>query len=297
MTEQIVNEIINRHPSQKNIYNLYQNMDEYEKQSFLSFIEIIKKAYALTESEIIDCYDMLVKDTLEESAYFYRHGSYRYATYHEVDEYMKSKSEHYMRYYQVGILMSLFLWPNHVENRRHFIKTFKEKRGRNYLEVGVGHGYYHSEAVANFSYETFLGIDISEESLNMTRLVLESRAECQHKRHNLELTDFLDFETNQTFDAIVSGEVLEHVEKPREFLTKMAQIANEDTFVYVTTALNSPVIDHIFLFRHPDELYDLFHESGLQITDMEFFSYQTKPFETCIKKKLPVTVAIMAHKL
>ncbi|MCL1874660.1 MAG: class I SAM-dependent methyltransferase [Synergistaceae bacterium] len=293
---EFIEKIVNRFPLQKNILDIYLNIDEGEKQSFLYLLKCVKEVYNMNEDEIIDCYGMLVNDTLEESKYFYAHGRYRYSTFKEVDEYMKSKKTHYMRAYQIGLLITLFLWPNHTEMRKHFVNTFKGRKGKKYLEVGVGHGYYFSEAVDNSNYEFYFGIDINEDSLNMTSSILRNKPDCQTKCIKLELLDFFKLDSNEIYDAIVSGEILEHVEEPWKFLRKFAGLANENTLIYVTTAINAPAIDHISLFRNPDDLHNLFKDNGLRIVDMQFFLYQNKPLEACIRKKLPVTVAIIAKK-
>ena len=79
--------------------------------------------------------------------------------------------------------------------------------------------------------------------------------------------DFLQFNPDVLFSCIVMGEVLEHVERPELFLEKVAKLAEEDAYIFVTTAVNSPAIDHIYLFRSSEEVEQLMRNCGLEITD------------------------------
>ena len=296
-SNEIITEIANRFPTQKSIWDLYLSMSEKEEMAFTSILNAVCDIYNININDIVDYYELFVNDTLTESRYFFEHGCYRHSTYEEVDEYMKSKSDHYMHKYQIGLLLSLFLWPNHIEMRNNFANAFMGMSGKRYLEIGVGHGYYFSEAIANFSYESYFGIDINEDSLHMAKAIIGSRLECKNKQYKLALIDFLNMEPCETYDAIVSGEVLEHVEKPEKFLQKIAEVANENTLIFITTVINAPAVDHISLFKDPDELRRLFHESGLHIINMNTILYKSsKSIETHLEKKWPLTVSITAKK-
>lgn len=295
MTE-IVEGIAERYPSQKQIANLFADMNDEEKESFAASLQAIQSEYGMNRQQIINCYELFISDTLEESKFFYENDCYRCSTYEEVAAYMQSKDEHYMHSYQVGLLLSLFLWPNHSEMRKHFVDTFNGRKGKGYLEIGVGHGYYFGTAVTNSDYESYLGIDISEDSLNMAKAILSQNKYCSNENYRLELKDFFKMSCNQKFDAIVSGEVLEHVENPSDFLKKMSELSHDNTLIYISTAINAPAIDHISLFRGPDELEHMFQICGLDITEMKLFLYRGKSLEACLKRKLPITVAITAKK-
>ncbi|MDD4599647.1 MAG: class I SAM-dependent methyltransferase [Negativicutes bacterium] len=295
--ESMIGQLLDRFPFQSHIAELYSGMTEQEKREFDSCIQFICDVYGMTERDILDCYQIFNDDTLEESKYFIEHGKYRYSTYKEVNEYMLSKDTHYMRSYQIGLLLSLFVWPNHSAMRKYFLQSFHNFKGKLYLEVGVGHGYYFKTAVQSFDYGRFVGIDISDDSLHMVQSFLRWHSMTQPQKYELKKLDFLTMESGAyAFDAIVCGEVLEHVENPGAFIKKCSDLAHEKTLIHITTAINAPAIDHISLFRSPDELANLFCENGLTILEMKLFLYRNKNLEFCLKRKLPITVSILARK-
>lgn len=60
-------------------------------------------------------------------------------------------------------------------------------------------------------------------------------------------------------------EVLEHVEKPLEFLTKATRIMSEDSKLFITTPLYAGQRDHIYLFRTTEQVMELIQSAGLEV--------------------------------
>ena len=289
-------ELAARFPSQKSITRLFEEMKYDEKESLAFCLQFLQNVYSMDRSEIINCYEVFVNDTLEETKFFFEHGHYRYSTYQEVELFMTSKDDHYMIAYQVGLLLSQFFWPNHNEMRKRFIQLLKNHSGEKYLEVGVGHGFYFKTAIAYSNFQSYTGIDINIDSIEMATQMLNIDFDCTSRNYELVLTDFLKMDVIEKYDAIILSEVLEHVEQPNLFLEKIALLSHKSTWIYVTTAINAPAVDHIYLFRNPDEIYSLFSNCGLTIVDTQLCLYQNKSLDTCLKKLLPVTIMLSAQK-
>jgi 2-polyprenyl-3-methyl-5-hydroxy-6-metoxy-1,4-benzoquinol methylase len=105
--------------------------------------------------------------------------------------------------------------------------------------------------------------------------------------------DFLDakeLETN-SFDILVMGEVLEHVEQPQLFLERLANLAASDSHIYVTTCINAPAIDHIYLWRNIEELEVMIAAAGLTIRDKLYLPYGGKTLEESRDQNLAINVA------
>ena len=75
------------------------------------------------------------------------------------------------------------------------------------------------------------------------------------------------------------GEVLEHVEQPEVFLRRIAELAKDDGYIFITTCINAPAVDHIYLWRTTDELEDMITASGLSIVEPLRLPYEGKSLE------------------
>lgn len=283
---------------QRQLEEVMNKIGNEEQAELLLYLESYINEYHLNLDDIIDCYRTMVDDTLEESVYFFQNDcKYRYSTYAEAADFMKSKHPHYMRQYQIGLILSNYLWPTHLDMRRTFIEWIRNQSGSRYLEIGIGHGCNFSAALQNSSFKEYVGLDISEDSIHTANTILTSNPDFEQKNYTLKLLDFFDLNEADRFDIIVASEVLEHVENPKDFLFKIARLCNQNAHVFITTALNSPMIDHISLFTSPDDLYALFENTGLNIDHIQFLHYHGKTLESALKRKVPIIPIIQASKL
>jgi hypothetical protein len=92
------------------------------------------------------------------------------------------------------------------------------------------------------------------------------------------------------------GEVLEHVEAPGLFLDKIHELAKPNAYIFVTTCVNAPQIDHIYLFRHLSEVADLISEHGFSIVHSRAIPYEGKTLQQCEERNLPINVAYVLAK-
>lgn len=245
---------------------------------------------------LAESYLTIVQDMLREQIYFQKHKKYRYSTFAEVADSVYFNDD-YMALYMYGLALTSFLWPNHIAMQRFFLDALpRNKRGR-YLDIGPGHGYFLMTAMKHSSYEDFLGIDISEASIRLTRDIVTHFCPEYRDNFNLRCLDFLDsgLETG-SFDAIVAGEVIEHVERPDEFLKEIARLAKPDAWIFVTTCINAPAVDHIYLFGTPEQVDDMFRACGLRIKKSLILPYEGKTVEESLKGKLSVNVAYVLEK-
>lgn len=251
----------------------------------------------VTPDYLAECYLTVVGDTLREQIFFNRNDRYRHSRYAEVAADVYHDAD-YMHQYMYGLAITAFLWPNHLEMARFFRRVLPRDRGGTYLEIGPGHGYYLMNAVVSGGYDSALAIDISAASIAQTRAVLEHFCPEHAGRYRLEEKDFFDATdlVPGSMDAIVMGEVLEHVERPDVFLRRIAELARPDAFIFVTTCVNAPAIDHIFLWRSPEEVEALIADCGLDIVDALRMPYEGKSLAECRAERLAVNVAYVLRK-
>jgi 2-polyprenyl-3-methyl-5-hydroxy-6-metoxy-1,4-benzoquinol methylase len=172
------------------------------------------------------------------------------------------------------------------------------KKGK-YLEIGPGHGFFITTAMEKTSYDSFLGVDISETSIGQTKALTDHYRKGK-PRKNLELkcADFLSAADlpESGFDAIVMGEVLEHVERPDLFMKRIRDLAKDDAYIFITTCIDAPVVDHIYLFTNTQEIADLFKSCGLSIVKELFLPYEGRSLEESFARRLPVSVAYVLKR-
>lgn len=297
LVERLINDILDKNPLHQKIVTVsLENMTDQEIDNLQKYLSFCGEQGQEVEF-LADCYLMMVMDVLKEQIYFQKHKKYRYSTLDEVAGGVYHDPD-YMTKYMYGVAISCFMWPNHLEMLRFFKKTVpKDKKGI-YMEVGPGHGLYFMSAMAQTKFDKFMGIDISETSIGQTKKIVEYFQPQQKANYSLELRDFLDADQlkSNSYDAVITGEVLEHVEEPELFLRRIADIAKPDAYIYVTTCCNAAVIDHIYLFRTIKEVEDMMEDCGLKVKSPLYLPYEGKTVEECLEKELPISVAYVLQK-
>ena len=174
-----------------------------------------------------------------------------------------------MRYYMLGLLLSYMFWPNHYALFQFFKKSLSSMDlvDKNYLEIGGGHGLFVSEVVSRSALKSATVVDISSTSIQTAKDLLRAH-EVEDNKVNFIHSDFMELERDdKRYDLIVMGEVLEHVDDGESFMKKAASLLTADGRVFMTTAANSPALDHVLHFHNEEEIRDLMDRSGFQIID------------------------------
>jgi 2-polyprenyl-3-methyl-5-hydroxy-6-metoxy-1,4-benzoquinol methylase len=241
------------------------------------------------------CYDLIVKDTLREQVFFQRHGRYRHRRFAELADSVYF-NEAYMRKYMIGLALTSFLWPNHRAMKDFFLRVLPRNRQGRYLEIGPGHGFYMMAAMRGTSYEHFLGVDLSPESIQLTRSILGCGLFGEFHNYEVVQSDFLAWQGQGGFAAVVMGEVLEHVEDPPRFLAKIRDLAADDAFIYVTTCVCAPAVDHIYLYEKVSDITDQAEEARLGVKDSLCLPYPGLSVEESECQRLPINVAFVLEK-
>jgi len=241
---------------------------------------------------LTECYRVIVQDTVKEQLYFRRNGRYRHSSYDDVDQ-LTYQNPAYMQAYMHGLALTSWLWPNHVAIYRWFVEKLPKSQSGSYLEIGPGPGHFMRAAIRHSSYENYLGVDISPTSAALTKAMLSGEKMKSGRQWSIEIQDFLKFGQDRMFDAIVMGEVLEHVNEPQAFLKKLRLLSHPKSFIFVTTAINAPAIDHIFLFPDAASVEALAQSCGLRVRDRLVLPYHGVPMKETIRQKLPINIALV----
>ena len=250
----------------------------------------------LTLEYLAACYNTIVTDTLMEQLFFEENKRYRWSRFEELAHSVYF-DDAYMRKYMYGLAITAFLWPNHVALHDFFVRTFPRGQKGTYLEIGPGHGYYFMQAARMGDFERLLGLDISPASIALTRDIIRHFKVGEKCRAQVQEIDFLNFEEgNVNYSCIVMGEVLEHVENPGLFLSRIRRLSNPATHIFITTCMNAPAVDHISLFRTGKDVEDIIRSSGLQVVEACYVPYTGKTLAESEKRTLPVNVGYVLRK-
>lgn len=271
-----------------------QHADSEDLNEYISFC--ISGSMSL--EKLANCYNTIVTDTQAEQFFFMKNKTYRHSTFNDVasDVYL---NDSYMEKYMYGLAVTSFLWPNHNAMHRFFLDGFPRDVDGTYLEVGPGHGYYFMKAAQTELFDHLLGVDISPTSIRMTQEILEYYGINKRYGDRVQLleADFLTREIAvEDVSVIVMGEVLEHVEAPEMFLARLRDFCGPDTVVYLTTCVNAPAIDHIYLFDSPEHVEAMIETAGLKIENSIYVPYAGKTLEECATQRLGVNVAYFLSK-
>ncbi len=244
--------------------------------------------HGFSHDDIANSYMTVVDDFLTEQSYFRKNKKYRHSTFNEVKDKVYF-SEDYMGRYMVGLSLTQYLWPNHKSLLDFFRDTFPQEMTGKYLEVGPGHGFYFANAIRLGKFKEYTAVDLSPKSLELTENMVRS---IKGDKRFLEV-DFLSWATQEKFDAVVMGEVLEHVENPGAFLVKIHELTHPSSYIYITTCINSPAIDHIYLFQNADEVRKLITSSGLKVVNEKILFQENKSPEDSLRESLPINVGFV----
>ena len=135
-------------------------------------------------------------------------------------------------------------------------------------------------------------VDISETSLLMTKKIIGYDGD-KIKYFNKDI--FL-FDENSKYDFIVLGEILEHLDHPKEILIKLSSLLSEKGLFWITTPTNSPAIDHVYLFNNRNEVLKLVESAGLEIVDSRSFLAEDVDEATADAKKITNLVGLFCRK-
>jgi ubiquinone/menaquinone biosynthesis C-methylase UbiE len=254
-------------------------------EDFLHRYEAFVQDEGMSFDSGIDCFLRLHHSVEEQRVQFVRTGRYQNSSFEEVNKAVYGNPET-MRQHMHGLVFAQFLWPDQYRRFQFFADNLPlYAQTRRYLEIGGGHALYVTEAAKTLRDAEFDVVDISPTSLQMAKAISK---EPKIRFHKMDVFDFPD---DSSFDFITMGEVLEHVERPQDLLSKVRRLLAPGGRAYITTPANAPMLDHIYLFRNAREIREMFSECGFTI-EREVSEYAVKIKEQLAEQmKLPLMFA------
>ena len=266
--QKIVDLISEQNPLQKKRIHAFLKNQSEEYWNFAEELsDILNHSFLVTDEDRIQAaksYNKMCMDFLAEQIRFRKTGVYRINDANVVQKTVYNDLV-VMRYYMVGLLLSYLFWANHYELFQFFLKNLPKHEIKSYLEVGVGHGLFTSTMLSQFRSIKATIVDISETSIRTAKEILET-FQVDHSPINFIHGDYLKTSLDESgFDFIIMGEVLEHVNDAPAFMNRTKALLSPHGAIYLSTAANSPALDHVYHFRSEDEIRDLLRNAGFKI--------------------------------
>ncbi|MBK9292969.1 MAG: class I SAM-dependent methyltransferase [Oligoflexia bacterium] len=181
--------------------------------------------------------------------------------------------------YLPGILLSHYLWPHHYNQKlwfqNKFIPLIKSQNVKTYCDVGVGTGFYSKEVLLNMPAIKGDGYDISEFSLEHTKMLIDRWGFGDHYRCHVQ--DIIANPPTIKADCAINVEVLEHLEDPITFLKALRKMVKDGAMAFITAAIDAPNMDHIYLYRDLDAVAKELKAANFKVIDAENFPAFTDP--------------------
>lgn len=288
--------IIELWPDHKNF------LEKIDKELIKDRPDLFEAVYSIVSTDLdkfILGYRWVVEMMIEEEIHFRRSGQYRNKDFTQVNSEIY-QLKNYMSKYVDGLLLSQILWPNHVMLMDYYVKNFLKRieltaMGQ-HLEVGPGHGLFlHFTAMnCNVNIEAW---DISPTSVeyvqnNLRILGTDKRVHLKCKN----LFDLIDPISYKLYSSMVLSEILEHLEEPKLALFQLIKLLKPGALIFINVPVNSPAIDHIFLFKSPEEVIELILETGLKIIDTYYCPAAGYSEDKARRMKTTISCAFICQK-
>jgi len=219
-------------------------------------------------NEAVRGYGKFALDSMKLQVKFQKTKEYENKTYSEAASEVYQNKEYMFGLYLPGILLSHYLWRHHFLQHVFFLAKFLPLvgtgDGKTFYDIGVGTGFYSKEMLTRTRLKG-KGFDLSPHSLEHTVMLLGAHNVAD--RYEANLRDIIKEPVATPANYIVNIEVLEHLEDPQTFVNALAKMLKPGGYGLISAAVNAPNADHIYLYRHSDEVATQLVKAGFEIVD------------------------------
>ncbi len=265
--------------------------EQKELEEILKFF-LINCEYSL--GFLVESYLFVNSMIMEEQRFFLKNGHYRNKSFDEVNRQVY-QNEEYMTKYMCGLTLTDYVWDNHIKLFHYFEEKIATISGKKYLEIGPGFGQYLLKAITYADFDEYVAIDISLASIQRCLEYLKYQ-NVELDKIRILMRDFLDYFSDEKFDCIVMGEVLEHLEGPVIALKKIYDLLEKEGSVFITTAINAPTVDHIYLFSSVQDVLDMVESVGFKVVDCLCVVAGNVSIQKAEKQKRTINIALVLNK-
>lgn len=254
-------------------FKLFENVVERGIDTFgiawLDELEdMLGRVFPATEGlmQAVEGYVAFVMDTVRRQRDFERTGAYPELTYEQAKQAVYLDDHYMTTQYLPGLLLSHYLWPHHHHMLRFFDASFaarvKVSDADRFAEVAVGTGIYSRRLLQRIPDLCGVGYDVSPAVKRFAESHLGSFG--LNARYSIRLQDVLAG-AGEPCTWLVCVELLEHMEDPSQLLAALRRLLQAGGRAFITTALNAPSADHIYLYRDSIEVAGQLEQAGFGV--------------------------------
>ena len=292
--QNIIEEIGNKSPLQKKKLSKYLTTRDYEFYSEANKFVAEYSGYLSSQNipmeYAVDSYIKMCNDMVKSQIFFLKTGKYPMEDADLVYETVYS-NENEMKPLMIALALSQFLWSTHYDMYSSFSRCIKENKSAisSYLEVGPGHGLFLKNAIEILNSKVkFTVIDISDIAMNITKSIIKYFFYGLKTNIKYLVKDMLKLDTNQKYDFINMGEVLEHVNNPKSLVDKFQSLLSYNGKGFLSTCVNCPTTDHVYHFHSINEIREMINSSNLRICKELVLPTENIPMNEIIKNKITI---------
>ena len=199
---------------------------------------------------------------------FLRTGEYSVRDFNDIYSTLYDNDDSMQNFYLVALLFSFVFSSNYYEFYGFFENEFLTNisPAGTVTEIGCGHGLYLVQTLLAKPELKGVGADISTAALGVTHRMLSYHGidENRYKLSREDLCRRLSYDDNSA-NAIICCEVLEHLPDPRHALSELVRIIADDGIAMLSAAIRMESVDHLYVFRTYQEVAAMVQEAGFRI--------------------------------
>jgi ubiquinone/menaquinone biosynthesis C-methylase UbiE len=209
-------------------------------------------------------------DASKSQNYFEKNGKYKASSFAEVQNSNYENEDFMFKNYLPGMVVSHYLWPHHynmgkVYREKFMPRVLREVNPKTFIEGGTGSAMYTLHTLRSLPNVQALAYDISPHSVTFGRRLIE-RAGLVNRCEIIQ-RDVLSDPPDESTDFVLSQEVLEHLEDPSRFVANLYRVLRPGGMGFITGAVTAAHSDHIYLFKTPEEVFEMLTDNGFEIIE------------------------------